>query len=498
MKKIVLFAIAALWMVAGRGQRPVGDTIVCPDSTYYTYIYDWCGDDHIPWMVQTDYSHWNGVNRYTLEETDPDGSMEPTEMNYFHGNGIVGTQYVTDRPLKIVGIAAPAYMEPARDTTFSGLSLPLGSGFPNTFPNTRDITLAGRITDSMILYKVTPDGGSLVELMAAGWRMEYPHRYIHLPPGKLGQPNEWPNRPLDSSLVVPLYEVMFEKPVVVEDTFVVAGTYLNNEGSWEWQCEPMWEENRRMMWLWNHCPTRYIDWKGEAPEPDSRRILWSKFRTAQWQKQIAARMNIYNTFAPFHSPLIFPIIEPGFDTTLCHDTRNIRVTDRTDSSATLIWDSGDGGPWEVAFGKMTDQWTDYTFTTTTRPTLTVTGLEVGTIYFAMIRSYCNVTHEYGAWVGPVEVEIYQHHNPHENGIDGTADGDRWVSLMPNPAQGAVNVLSSYRLNRIEVYNLKGEKVYEQKADGITAEFDVSGWAKGVYIVALYPEHGVVTKKLVVR
>ena len=171
--------------------------------------------------------------------------------------------------------------------------------------------------------------------MAAGWRMEYPHRYIHLPPGKLGQPNEWPNRPLDSSLVVPLYEVMFEKPVVVEDTFVVAGTYLNNEGSWEWQCEPMWEDNRRMMWLWNHCPTRYIDWKGEAPEPDSRRILWSKFRTAQWQKQIAARMNIYNTFAPFHSPLIFPIIEPGFDTTLCHDTRNIRVADRTDSSADM-------------------------------------------------------------------------------------------------------------------------------------------------------------------
>ena len=98
----------------------------------------------------------------------------------------------------------------------------------------------------------------------------------------------------------------------------------------------------------------------------------------------------------------------------------------------------------------------------------------------------------------MEVEIYQRHNPHENGIDGTADGDRWVSLMPNPAQGAVNVLSSYRLNRIEVYNLKGEKVFEQKADGITAEFDVSGWAKGVYIVALYPEHGVVTKKLVVR
>ena len=225
--------------------------------------------------------------------------------------------------------------------------------------------------------------------------------------------------------------------------------------------------------------------------------FWYKYRMINWRRDYAGTCDNPDG-CPIRGPLIFPIIEPGFDTTLCHDTRNIRVADRTDSSATLIWDSGDGGPWEVAFGKMTDQWTDYTFTTTTIPTLTVTGLEVGTIYFAMIRSYCSVTHEYGAWVGPVEVEIYQRHNPHENGIDSPADGDRWVSLMPNPAQGAVNVLSSYRLNRIEAYNLKGEKVFEQKADGITAEFDVSGWAKGVYIVALYPEHGVVTKKLVVR
>ncbi|MBR1834921.1 MAG: hypothetical protein IJ785_05405 [Bacteroidales bacterium] len=60
-----------------------------------------------------------------------------------------------------------------------------------------------------------------------------------------------------------------------------------------------------------------------------------------------------------------------------------------------IWDSGDGGPWEVAFGKVTDRWEDFTITTVTAPTVTLTGFEVGTIYFALVRSYCNQTGEYG-------------------------------------------------------------------------------------------------------
>lgn len=192
--------------------------------------------------------------------------------------------------------------------------------------------------------------------------------------------------------------------------------------------------------------------------------------------------------------MIFPIIDPLFDTTLCHEVSNVRVAERTDSSATLMWDSGDGGPWEVAFGKITDSWEDFTITQTRVPTLTVSGLEVGMQYFALVRGYCSVTEEYGEWSAPVEVEIYEHHGP--IGVEGA--GDRYVTVMPNPANGWVTVVSSYLPSRYEVYDMKGVKVLEQKAEGISAKIDLSGLESGTYVLAVHLSHGVVTKRLVVR
>ena len=132
------------------------------------------------------------------------------------------------------------------------------------------------------------------------------------------------------------------------------------------------------MWLWDHNPTRYIIFGMLMDEIDGRWAYWAKFRKKEWKKfgghhVVAADLDEH--IIPFgNAPFIFPIIDPGFDTTLCHNVRDIRVVARTDSSATLCWDSGDGGPWEVAFGKMTDQWEDFTITTVNTPMVTLTGL----------------------------------------------------------------------------------------------------------------------------
>ena len=61
----------------------------------------------------------------------------------------------------------------------------------------------------------------------------------------------------------------------------------------------------------------------------------------------------------------------------------------------------------------------------------------------------------------------------------------------------MNVVSSFRLSRIELYSLDGRKVLEQEADGISTMVDVSRLPSGTYIAALYLPHGVATKKLVV-
>ncbi len=174
MKKyyIRLLLIALVLQVSNigevRAQRPVGDTLPCPtmDSSYFLYIYDWC-------LMMEDTT----LKASLYDRLVPYGVPNPAEQctyasDYFEGNYRAGSQMYTSRPIKILGIAACAEREEAYP--ISGVL------------NTLDTTLAGRFTDSLILYKATAKGP---QWMAAGpWRIEYPHRYVVLP-----ERNEFPS-----------------------------------------------------------------------------------------------------------------------------------------------------------------------------------------------------------------------------------------------------------------------------------------------------------------
>jgi len=116
-----------------------------------------------------------------------------------------------------------------------------------------------------------------------------------------------------------------------------------------------------------------------------------------------------------------------------------------------------------------------------------------------VRGYCGLTDAYGEWSSPLEVEVYQDHNPGEpEGIGHVAVEDGLSYVVPNPTRGVTNVMSSCRMQRIELYDIKGMKVHELEVDGIFAVVDASTWPKGVYIVAMYLDHGVKTRRLVVQ
>lgn len=514
MKKVIFICLMLAVAGCAWAQRPVGDTLIMPDTDYFnnnSYLACW------PINVENLDSGWHS--------TKVDINMMHVRLGSQHGGGvnsriregnyIGGMQMYTERPIKIIGIAICAYMQRPMDTTVSFLMdsydmLSVHEFHPEMFfPNTRDTTMRGRITDSAILYKPTANG--LVELRSAPWRIEQPHRFLHLPPqdSVLGE-NNIPHNPLMPwtyeflmDPILPIYEVMFKDPVIVEDSFVVASTAFNNERSWGRECAEYAPNHSEDMLLWDHNPTRFVNvmspyWSRTTI--DSTCINWLKYRDFDWIRCIrgAGFLDSTNYTPYFFSKAypFFPIIEPGFDSTLCHDASNIRVADRADSSATLIWDSGDGGPWEVAFGKMTDNWEDFTFTTVTTPSITLTGLEVGTLYFALVRSYCSLTGEYGEWSRPVEVEIYNQdpHNP--TGIEESGDLAHFTRLVPNPAHDAVSVLSSYGLTGIAIYDLNGRKLIEQKAEGIVATLDISALAAGTYIVTIHTPQGIATKRMV--
>ena len=78
------------------------------------------------------------------------------------------------------------------------------------------------------------------------------------------------------------------------------------------------------------------------------------------------------------------------------------------------------------------------------------------------------------------------------------DLSRYVQLMPNPASGSVLVSSSYGIDRVEAYDVRGEKVMEQPTEGRTAIIDVTAWPKGAYVLLVRTPQGTAAKRLVVQ
>lgn len=193
--------------------------------------------------------------------------------------------------------------------------------------------------------------------------------------------------------------------------------------------------------------------------------------------------------------LIYPIIDIDFDTLIehCLPVENIRVAATTDTSATLIWDAANSQHWEVRYGILGMDWEDYFSISTATPTATLTRLNTGVQYRVFVRGWCQCDSSWGEWAEGNRITLQR-----QEGIADPGNLGRFTQLLPNPARDVVNVLSSYKMNRIAVYDLSGRKLLEQAADGISAIVDISQLPSGAYITAIYLPHGVATKKLLVE
>ena len=56
------------------------------------------------------------------------------------------------------------------------------------------------------------------------------------------------------------------------------------------------------------------------------------------------------------------------------------------------------------------------------------------------------------------------------------------SLYPNPAQEALNISATTQVERIQVYNLAGQRVMERELNANTARIDVSNLKSGIYLL----------------
>jgi plastocyanin len=74
-----------------------------------------------------------------------------------------------------------------------------------------------------------------------------------------------------------------------------------------------------------------------------------------------------------------------------------------------------------------------------------------------------------------------------------------VSVYPNPSNGlfhiAVSGLPSNKNGNVEIYSLRGEKVFEASVSNSTATIDLSNSSKGIYLMKFNDGEGLITKKI---
>jgi hypothetical protein len=73
-----------------------------------------------------------------------------------------------------------------------------------------------------------------------------------------------------------------------------------------------------------------------------------------------------------------------------------------------------------------------------------------------------------------------------------------VQIYPNPATSEITISCSTPMEKVEIFNVLGQKLYETSIKKTTTIIDISALAKGLHIVKCYSNGAVIAKPLVVE
>jgi len=74
--------------------------------------------------------------------------------------------------------------------------------------------------------------------------------------------------------------------------------------------------------------------------------------------------------------------------------------------------------------------------------------------------------------------------------------DNRVEIYPNPSSKDININSQYIINSIEILNSLGQRVYREKINTTNKTIDISALNKGIYIIELKTEKGIIHRKFI--
>ena len=513
-RRAVLIWLTLLCCIRLEAQRPVGDTLLFFDNNgdylYSTSIYQNSAYNlRYSLMSNSRYNISDELNAYkNLFNLFWNSNSELSWNDFINlypdlaapslGRYTVGQEIDIYEDMVIIGLAVcPEVLSTAEQLSRLN-SEPYIRVSTGEWIHAVDTTIAGRLTEYMQLYTINE--GTPILRGEGTWRLEDPHRYMIFPKTVGYDMNTVSLIIGHEPYVVPLFEAMFDTGVYIEayksSSIIVAGTHNNNGAVWSSVASDAVFSSPRI--CFEHSPTYYSTTKDTLILTDNG-INWIKYDTLPWYRFM------------FCYPInIFPILDTMFGKP-CASVSNLQAVEVDSLCATVMW-SADARHhyWEVEYCATGLPPDSARVVTVEVPTVTLTGLAPGTEYSVAVRGQCDIfIDNYSPWGDTLLFTTPQPPQdttpdtlpwvtPFTLGAHGMGNLDRFTRIMPNPASELVNVLSSFRMESVAVYDLTGRLVLEQPAEGLSATVDVSALPKGVYVVAIRTLQGVATKKLLVE
>ncbi len=430
MKKTVLALIFILSckMLLAQTPHPM-DTIVGREPTYFYQF----------WFDSANFHNTTQRCKISLRIAEP---TEIAKYNY------------TDSTLKVVGVAAYSMSEYVPDPPAPCYAQCADTSFDNWYEN-------------LILYKPTDTG---MAMLASGpYNVRDTSRMMKL----------FRNQSTDSIEVVylPIYEVYFDEPIMVTDSFYVATT--NYHGV---------VDSQTMTYPGPHAYScYYCSWYGGEgatcyPQRFMAKGTWNNFI---WEYHYQDMLW-----------LIFPII----DTTqpipeVCEPPVGLHIQWQDSAGVLLAWEPDSSNrSWVVAYGPAVDDPEGYTPLATNSPEYTLHHLTPETEYAARVRAVCFDDNTYSEWGDTIHFTCVG--NPVAiPSSEAPADG---IRLHPNPARNEVTIHSDYPLRHVAVFDISGHKVLELTIHGRAARVPTHTLPSGNYIVNITTTRGTSSSKLTIE
>ena len=321
--------------------------------------------------------------------------------------------------------------------------------------------------------------------------------------------------------VYPVYEAYFDSAITVTDSFYVSGTQYNKFDTIRMTIDMFGDTNYHRVHnspqiQYTATGTNYEEYVGNAvyPKPPLIKIMSHQ----SYITYILAEPNGYNPYEiVFRDSLWHPIVEisfihifPIFDTSYgyeppvlppdsCPVPQGLRasVSQYVAGDATLMWDNNSNAvSWEVAIcpeGCLPDEGNILASATTF---VNIEGLDTAQWYTAWTRSVCD-SGRISEWSD--STRFYIPGSNQQGNEEITTVTDRYTSIYPNPASNTVNILSSFRLKSVEIFDLNGKLLVDRKiGNSIKTTLHIADLDAGTYMVRINTENGTTYKKLIVK